>query len=163
ASRAVIVLVALRRDRPMSATRSDTQPAQPATRQAEDGRFPTGFLWGAATSAYQVEGAVTEGGRTPSIWDTFSRVPGAVRNADNLALAAAALGDRVPVWGTLNEPWCSAFLGYASGVHAPGRHDHVLALRAAHHLLLAHGLGVAVLRDRIPVGHQVSLSVNPTT
>jgi beta-glucosidase len=40
--------------------------------------FPKGFVWGASTSAYQVEGAVAEDGRGQSIWDTFSRVPGAV-------------------------------------------------------------------------------------
>ena len=40
------------------------------------------FVWGAATAAYQIEGAVAEDGRTPSIWDTFSRVPGAVDNGD---------------------------------------------------------------------------------
>jgi beta-glucosidase len=40
--------------------------------------LPTGFLWGAATSAYQVEGAASQGGRGPSIWDTFSHTPGRV-------------------------------------------------------------------------------------
>src|SRR6266540_6481612 len=45
-------------------------------------RFPDGFRWGAATAAYQIEGAVAEDGRTPSIWDTFSRVPGAIQNGD---------------------------------------------------------------------------------
>jgi beta-glucosidase len=40
--------------------------------------FPSDFLWGVATSAFQIEGAVAEGGRKPSIWDTFSRQPGAV-------------------------------------------------------------------------------------
>src|SRR5579859_2104769 len=38
--------------------------------------FPEGFIWGTATAAYQVEGAVHEGGRGPSIWDTFSHTPG---------------------------------------------------------------------------------------
>ncbi|HKJ12127.1 MAG TPA: GH1 family beta-glucosidase [Ornithinimicrobium sp.] len=59
-----------------------------------------------------------------------------------------ALGDRVKFWTTMNEPWCSAFLGYGSGVHAPGRTDGADALRAAHHLMLAHGLAVRELRDR---------------
>ena len=39
--------------------------------------FPPGFLWGAATAAYQVEGAAHRGGRTDSIWDAFARIPGA--------------------------------------------------------------------------------------
>jgi beta-glucosidase len=43
-------------------------------------RFPAGFLWGAATASYQVEGAVGEGGRGRSIWDTFSHTPGRVRD-----------------------------------------------------------------------------------
>jgi beta-glucosidase len=42
----------------------------------------TDFVWGAATSAYQIEGAVNEAGRTPSIWDKFCRVPGAIDNGD---------------------------------------------------------------------------------
>ena len=41
-------------------------------------RFPEGFIWGAATAAYQIEGAATDDGRGPSIWDTFSRTPGKV-------------------------------------------------------------------------------------
>jgi beta-glucosidase len=44
--------------------------------------FPPGFVWGAATAAYQVEGAVTEGGRGPSIWDTFAHTPGRTRGGD---------------------------------------------------------------------------------
>ena len=45
--------------------------------------LPPAFTWGVATSSYQIEGAVTEDGRTPSIWDTFCRVPSAVANGDN--------------------------------------------------------------------------------
>ncbi|MFN8223605.1 MAG: GH1 family beta-glucosidase [Gaiellales bacterium] len=52
-----------------------------------DERFPRSFSWGAATSAYQVEGAVREGGRGVSIWDRFCDVPGKVLNADNGAVA----------------------------------------------------------------------------
>ncbi|MCW6005220.1 beta-glucosidase [Micromonospora sp. CPCC 205371] len=205
-------------------------------------RFPDGFVWGAATAAYQIEGAARDDGRGPSIWDTFSRTPGKVfaghtgdvacdhyhRYADDVGLMAdlglrayrfsiswprikpdgtgpvnprgldfydrlvdtlhergidpvvtlyhwdlpqpledrggwtardtaswfaeyatavhQRLGDRVRVWTTLNEPWCSAFLGYASGIHAPGHQNPAAALKAVHHLLLAHGLAVGELR-----------------
>jgi beta-glucosidase len=50
-------------------------------------RFPPGFVFGAATSAYQIEGAADEDGRGPSIWDTFCATPGAVRNGDTGAIA----------------------------------------------------------------------------
>ena len=70
----------------------------------------------------------------------------AYRFADYAEIVYARLGDRVRSWTTLNEPWVSAFLGYGNGVHAPGRSDPADALRAAHHLLLAHGLGVRALR-----------------
>ncbi|MFF0384577.1 GH1 family beta-glucosidase [Streptomyces sp. NPDC004286] len=45
--------------------------------------FPDNFHWGTATSAYQIEGAVTEDGRSPSIWDTFSHTPGKIDGDDN--------------------------------------------------------------------------------
>ncbi|MFJ5734526.1 GH1 family beta-glucosidase [Streptomyces microflavus] len=44
--------------------------------------LPTDFTWGVATAAYQIEGAVTEDGRSPSIWDTFSHTPGKIDNGD---------------------------------------------------------------------------------
>jgi len=46
-------------------------------------RFPQNFLFGVATAAYQIEGAAHEDGRRDSIWDAFSRIPGAVVNGDN--------------------------------------------------------------------------------
>ena len=45
-------------------------------------QFPDGFAWGTATASYQIEGAVDEDGRSPSIWDTFSHTPGKVQNGD---------------------------------------------------------------------------------
>jgi beta-glucosidase len=219
--------------------------------------FPPSFVWGAATAAYQIEGAAAEDGRTPSMWDVFAHTPGKVANGDtgdvaadhyhryredialmaNLGLAAyrfsvswprvipggvgpinrqgidfysrlidellaagiaptltlyhwdlpaelndaggwlnrdtahrfadyaeavaGELGDRVPTWITLNEPWCSAFLGYGLGEHAPGHTDAAEALTAAHHLLLAHGLAVPRLRSTLPAGATVSITLNP--
>ena len=69
----------------------------------------------------------------------------ALRFADYAAATHAALGDRVTRWATMNEPWCSAFLGYGSGVHAPGIQDASSAFRAAHHLLLGHALGAQAM------------------
>ncbi len=212
--------------------------------------FPPRFRWGAATAAYQIEGAVTEDGRAPSIWDTFSHTPGKVvdgdtgdiacdhyhRYRDDVALLAdlgvdayrfstawpriqpdgsgqvnqagldfydrlvdtllergiepvvtlyhwdlpqplqdrggwmdrdtalrfagyadivgAALGDRVALWTTLNEPFVQMSLGYATGQHAPGETMLFGAFPVAHHELLGHGLAVAALRGhtRNPVG-----------
>jgi beta-glucosidase len=217
--------------------------------------FPENFAWGVATSAYQIEGAVTEGGRGPSIWDTFSATPGrtvggesgesavdhyhrfrddvslmadlgmeayrfsiawpriqpdgsgrlnpegidfysrlvdsllergitpwatlyhwdlpqpledaggwpvrdtAYRFAEYAGHVADALGDRVRHLITLNEPWCSAFLGYGSGRHAPGRSDPAAALAASHHLMLGHGLAVPELRSRV-ADAQVGITLN---
>ena len=225
--------------------------------------FPSDFVWGTATAAYQVEGATNEGGRGPSIWDDFARHPGAIadgssgdiaddhyhrfvedvgimadlgvtayrfsiawpriqpqgvgaanpdgisfyrrlaeallqrgitpfatlyhwdlplaledrggwlnrdtaeRFGDYASFAAAELGDVVTNWITLNEPWCSSFLGYASGEHAPGKRIGSRASHAAHHLLLGHGRAVAAIREARPtanVGVTLNLySVRPAT
>ncbi len=67
------------------------------------------------------------------------------------------LGDRVQLWATHNEPWCAAYLGYAAGVHAPGRREPEAAHRAAFHLMLAHGWAAAALPDTAEVGIVLNL------
>jgi len=205
-------------------------------------RFPTGFLWGAATASYQIEGAWQEDGKSESIWDRFSHTPGMIdddstgdvacdhyhRWRDDIALmrrlglkayrfstawprilpdgygtvnqtgldfysrltdglldagiepfitlyhwdlpqvlqdrggwparmtaqafveytdvVTRKLGDRVKYWITLNEPWCSSILGYFLGDQAPGHHNLGDAAAAAHHLLLAHGWAMSIIR-----------------
>jgi beta-glucosidase len=203
------------------------------------------FLIGTATASYQIEGAVHEDGRIPSIWDTYSHTPGLVLNGDNgdvacdhyhrwesdfdlisglgldayrlsiawprvmdekgrpnqkgldfykrlldtleargvqrfvtlyhwdlpqhiqdrggwvsresvyrfaeyTELVSRELAGRVTAWSTLNEPWCSAFLGHCVGRHAPGSKNLRHAVQALHHLLLGHGMAVDVLRANDP-------------
>jgi len=219
--------------------------------------FPPGFTWGAATAAYQIEGATTADGRGPSVWDTFSATPGKVRGGDTGEVAcdsyhrypqdadlvrslglsayrfsiswprifpagdgqlnqagldyykrvldaldergitsaatlfhwdlpqalqdrggwaerdtayrfadyattvAAALGDRVTRWITLNEPLVVAHNGHRIGVHAPGLTDNAVAAAVTHHLLLGHGLGTAAVRAAVP-GAEVGITLNLT-
>ncbi|HID54541.1 MAG TPA: beta-glucosidase [Anaerolineae bacterium] len=218
-------------------------------------QFPEGFLWGVATSAYQIEGAWDADGRTPSIWDTFSHTPGKTKNGatgdaacdhyhrwpEDVALMAdlgvqayrfsvswprilpdgrgrvnqkgldfysrlvdalleagitpfltlyhwelpqvlqdaggwperdtavafaeladvtsRALGDRVTNWMTHNEPWCTSLLSHQIGVHAPGWTDWYAALRAAHTVLLSHGLTVERIRTNVP-NAEVGIAIN---
>jgi len=56
-------------------------------------------------------------------------------------------GDRVSMVATFNEPWVSAYLGYAAGVHAPGEVKSAHALEVAYRLMVASGLGIRALRD----------------
>lgn len=219
--------------------------------------FPDGFAWGVAAASYQIEGAVSEDGRGPSIWDTFSHTPGKIANgdtgdvacdhyhrwehdldliaglgvkhyrfsiawprimpdgrtvnpeglafydrlvdgmldrgitplgtlyhwdlpqaldqgpnsgwlaretaerfADYAKVVGERLGDRLFTVTTLNEPWCSAYLGYGSGEHAPGLTDNGLCYPVVHHLNLAHGLGVQALRSVLPSTTGVSVTLN---
>jgi beta-glucosidase len=216
--------------------------------------FPNGFLWGAATSAYQVEGSPLADGAGPSIWHRFSHTPGMTaggdtgdlacdhyrRAAEDVALmqelgltayrfsiawgrvlpagrgavnpkglafydrlvdlllrhgiqpsvtlyhwdlpaalddqggwlnrdiaawfadyarvVVKALGDRVPMWTTLNEPWVVADGGYLFGVLAPGHRSPFEAPLATHNLLRAHGAGLQAIRAE--GGRQAGLVVN---
>ena len=90
-------------------------------------------------------------------------------NRDTAALFAEyaltmfdTLGDRVQVWTTLNEPWCSSFLSYIRGEHAPGRTDRAAGIAAGHHLLLAHGLAAEAIKaadDDAVVGLTLNFTV----
>ncbi|HEY3217028.1 MAG TPA: GH1 family beta-glucosidase [Candidatus Eisenbacteria bacterium] len=207
-----------------------------------DTSFPVGFLWGAATSAYQIEGSPLADGAGPSIWHRFSHTPGRTDQghtgdvacdhyrrwaedvdlmgelglgayrfslswsrilpegrgqpnpkgldfyarlvdrllergiepavtlhhwdlpaalddrggwlnpdiegwfADYAAVAFRALGDRVRLWATINEPWVITDAGYLYGVNAPGHRNLFETPRAFHHLLRAHAAAVRVYR-----------------
>lgn len=223
-------------------------------------QFPDGFKWGAATAAFQIEGAWQADGKGESIWDRFCHTPGNVAQGDTgdaacdhyhlwredvalmrelglnayrfsiawprvLPLGAGSvnsaglafydrlvdalleagitpfatlyhwdlpqtlqeaggwpartivdafcaycdivsrkLGDRIKHWITINEPYVIAVLGHFLGVHAPGHQDQAEALAAAHHLLLAHGQALPVLRANVKdarVG--IALDIHPQT
>jgi beta-glucosidase len=226
----------------------------PAT--ATTAGFPANFAWGTATAAYQIEGAARADGKGESIWDRFTRVPGAIhqgetgdvacdhyhrwradvelmaelglnayrfsiswprvvpmgrgavntagldfydalvdallergiapyvtlyhwdlpqaledrggwRNRDTaLAFAEYAgvvahrLGDRVRHWITLNEPQVAVYLGHVTGEMAPGVRDLSLWAPVAHHLLLAHGVAVPILRAASAADAQVGITLN---
>jgi len=218
--------------------------------------FPPGFLWGAATASYQVEGFPLADGAGASIWHRFAHTPGnmaaghtgdvacdhyhrwpedvewlarlglsayrfsvswsrilpdgtgrvnergldfykrlvdAVRArgitplltlyhwdlpaalddrggwtnpdsaqwfADYADVMFRALGDRVPMWATLNEPWVIVDGGYLHGGLAPGHRGAFGAVRAAHNLLLAHGAAVDAFRAAAPPTAQIGIVIN---
>jgi len=79
----------------------------------------------------------------------------AYRFADYVDLVTRSLSGLVSSWATLNEPWCSAFHGHASGKQAPGFTTLRYATQAMHHLLLAHGLAVPIIAKNdpgVPIG-----------
>lgn len=80
--------------------------------------------------------------------------------ADYAQVVFKHLGDRVRFWATHNEPWCVAFLGYGNSHHAPGIADSSRAYRAAHHLLLGHGLAVQAFRAGSYNG-EIGIVLNP--
>jgi beta-glucosidase len=108
--------------------------------------LPTLFHWD-LPQALEDEG----GWRTRDTADLFAEYAVAVHEA---------LGDRVRQWTTINEPFCSAFLGYGSGVHAPGVTEPDTALVAAHHHLLAHGRAVTALRAQARPGQLLAVALN---
>ena len=84
------------------------------------------------------------------------------RFADYATAAHARFADRISDWTTLNEPWVSAFVGYAAGVHAPGRTEPAAAVQAAHHLLLGHGLATTAMRAARPdLRYGIALNLYP--
>jgi beta-glucosidase len=85
----------------------------------------------------------------------------AARFGEYADIVGEAIGDRVRRWSTINEPWCAAMLGYAAGIHAPGRTEPGASVAAAHHLLLAHGLAVDALRQHVPADAEVGVTLNP--
>jgi len=73
-----------------------------------------------------------------------------------------ALGDKVASYATINEPFCSAYLSYEAGIHAPGHKNRREGRQAAHHLLLAHGLALPIMRKHAPKAqHGIVLNFSP--
>lgn len=86
----------------------------------------------------------------------------AERFAEFAAIVVDAMGGEVDMWTTLNEPWCSAWLGYGNGIHAPGRRDIGAAVAASHHLLVGHGLAVDALRAGAGRAIKIGITINPS-
>ncbi|RTE86290.1 MULTISPECIES: GH1 family beta-glucosidase [Gammaproteobacteria] len=86
----------------------------------------------------------------------------AYRFAEYAEVVVKALGDKVAQYSTINEPFCSAYLSYEAGIHAPGHKNRKSGRQAAHYLLLAHGLALPVLRKYAPNSeHGIVLNFSP--
>ena len=83
------------------------------------------------------------------------------RFADYAGAVVERFGDRITNWLTINEPWCVSWLGYMSGVHAPGVRNIDSALAAAHHTALAHGYASRAMKDINPA-IRTGIAVNMT-
>lgn len=90
-------------------------------------------------------------------WASRAIVPQFAHYAD---VVSRRLGDRVKLWATLNEPHVITFTGHEYGHHAPGITDRAIAAQVAHHLLLAHGTAVPVLRANIGADAQIGIVNN---
>ena len=82
--------------------------------------------------------------------------------AQYVEVVSSYFGDRIDFYATLNEPWCSAYLGYRFGIHAPGIADEKSGFLACHNLLLAHGLAMPILRKNAANSkHGIVLNFTP--
>jgi beta-glucosidase len=81
--------------------------------------------------------------------------------AEYAALMVEHFGDRIDRWATFNEPWCFAYLGHASGEHAPGMRDPAAAVAVAHHQLLAHGHAGEAMRSIRPIDFGIVINPSP--
>src|SRR5919199_266612 len=120
--------------------------------------FPPGFLWGAATASYQIEGAVHEGGRGESVWDRFAATPGKVRNGDTGEIACDFYHRYREDVALMRELRLDAFrFSIAWPRVLPEGHGRVN--QAGLHLLLSHGWAAEVLHRAVP-GGQVGITFN---
>lgn len=82
--------------------------------------------------------------------------------ADYAEVVVQALGNKVVSYATINEPFCSAYLSYEAGIHAPGHRNRREGRQAAHHLLLAHGVALPRMRQHAPLAqHGIVLNFSP--